>query len=360
MQRLLSTRPETQVVPNCKHDRRGFTLIELLVVIAIIAILIALLLPAVQQAREAARRTQCKNNLKQIGLGIHNFESTYRYIHAYARDIKPADYPTTPSNPYGAVATFGTLFQILPYIEQANIYDMFDKKRSYIDPINMPPNYGTMNPVAMKSAITAYQCPSTPGPPPSDYGPYFASVGLPLGPLVLPRTDYIPIRGIHSSLAVCAGMPSASTNNGMLGTPDLKDGWKIRFADVTDGLSNTICVAELAGKQKLYYRGRATGANTFTSSVTFAGAGLVLNTYYGDHNIGRQIRGYSGANLNNIYEPGCASINIVNENGLYSFHTGGAQVLLGDGSVRFLSENMASSILAAIVTRDNGEVAALE
>ncbi len=360
MQRSSSTRPATPVALYRTKDRRGFTLIELLVVIAIIAILIALLLPAVQQAREAARRTQCKNNLKQIGLGIHNFESTYRYIHAYARDIKPAEYPTTPSNPYGAVATFGTLFQILPFMEQNNIYEMFDKKRSYIDPINMPPNYGTINPVAMTSAITAYICPSTPSGMPSDYGPYFASVGLPLGPLVLPRTDYIPLRGLHSSLAVCAGQPGSSTNNGMLGTPDLKDGWKIKFADVTDGLSNTICIAELAGKQKLFYRGKRTGANTFTGSVTFAGAGLVLNTFYGDHNIGRQIRGYSGANLLNIYEPGCASINIVNENGLYSFHTGGAQVLLGDGSVRFLSENMASSILAAIITRDGGEVAALE
>ena len=337
-------------------DRSGFTLIELLVVIAIIAILIALLLPAVQQAREAARRTQCKNNLKQLGLAVHNFEGTYKYIPAHEIDIPVADYPTTPANAYGQRATFGTLFHLLPYIEQTAVYNLFDKKRSYVDPINMPPGYGTLSPTAMQGVITGFLCPSTPGTPPSDYGPYFAGAGIPLGPMVTPRTDYVPIQGLHSSLAVCAGQPNASTKNGMLGTTNSETAWKISFSAVTDGLSNTICFAECAAKQKLYYRGKPTGASTFTSSVTFAGAGLVLNSYYADHNIGRQIRGYSGANLSNIYEPGCSSINVVNENGLYSFHTGGVQVVLGDGSARFLSENMSSAILAGMITRDGGEV----
>ena len=361
---VLENTNETVPKPDSKRSRddakrlcpTGFTLIELLVVIAIIAILIALLLPAVQQAREAARRTQCKNNLKQLGLAVHNFEGTYKYIPAHERDIAAADYPTTPPNPYGSRATFGTLFHLLPYIEQTAIYSMFDTKRSYIDPINMIPNYGTLNPIATKSIISGFLCPSAPGTPPSDNGPYFASVGLPLGPFVTPRTDYVPIKGLHSSLAGCAGLPSVSTKNGMLGTTNSTTSWKIRFADVTDGLSNTICFAECAAKQKLYYRGRPTGATTFTSSVTFAGAGLVLNSYYADHNIARQIRGYSRANLLNIYEPGCSSINVVNENGLYSFHVGGVQVALGDGSARFLSENMSSTVLAAMITRDGGEV----
>lgn len=336
-------------------DRRGFTLIELLVVIAIIAILIALLLPAVQQARESARRTQCKNNLKQLGLAVHNFEGSYGYIHAHERDIPAAEYPT-PANIYGSRATFGTLFHLLPYIEQTAVYDLFDKKRSYIDPVNMTPAYGTLNPAANSSPIAAFLCPSTPGTPPSDYGPFFALSGIPLGPFVTPRTDYVPVKGLHRSLNGCAGGPSVDTKNGMLGTISAEKSWKIKFSDVTDGLSNTICFAECAAKQKLYYRGKPTGANTFTSDPSFAGAGLVLNSYYGDHNIGRQIRGYSGANLANIYEAGCSSINIVNENGLYSFHTGGVQVVLGDGSVRFLSENMASVILAGMITRDGGEV----
>jgi prepilin-type N-terminal cleavage/methylation domain-containing protein len=144
--------------------RSGFTLIELLVVIAIIAILIALLLPAVQQAREAARRSQCKNNMKQMALALHNFEETYKYVPAWSREIAPADYPTNPPNQYagfgaGARVTYGPLFQILPYLDQAAIYNLADTKRGYIDQVNMPPNYGTANPAAM-SPVSVYICPS--------------------------------------------------------------------------------------------------------------------------------------------------------------------------------------------------------
>jgi prepilin-type N-terminal cleavage/methylation domain-containing protein len=339
--------------------KKGFTLVELLVVIAIIGILVGLLLPAVQAAREAARRMSCGNNLKQIGLAVHNFESTYKYIHGSERDIIAAEYPT-PSNPYGQRATFGTLFHLLPYMEQASIYEMYDKKRSYIDPANMVPAYGTL-PVGAATTVTTFICPSTPGNIPSDYGPYFASVGLPLGPFVAPRTDYIPLKGVHNWLASCAGWTNtASTKNAMLGVTDLQNGWKIKFAQVTDGLSNTICVAELAGKQNTYYRGKKTGGSTFVSTPTFALWGLQLNSYYGDHNTARQIRGYSGANLNNIFERGCQSINVVNENGLYSFHTGGVQVVLGDGSVTFMSQNISSFVLAALITRDGGETATLD
>jgi prepilin-type N-terminal cleavage/methylation domain-containing protein len=334
--------------------RSGFTLIELLVVIAIIAILVALLLPAVQQAREAARRTQCKNNLKQIGLGLHNFEETYKYVPAWGKVIPLADYPTTPPNPYlpfgtDARTTFGPLFHILPYLEQANIYNMFDKKRSYVDPVNMTPNYGTV-PIAAMATVTSFICPSTPGNPPSDYGPFFAAAGLPLGPMVTPRTDYIPIRGVHSSLAVCAGMPNATTQNGMLGSNDTTTKFTVRFADVTDGLSNTIMIGELAGKQKLYFRGRSLPGSTLLDG------GLTLNSYYGDVNIAREMRGYSGANIATPTQAGCSSINVLNLNALYSFHTGGTQVVLGDGSARFISENISSQVFAAIVTRDGGEV----
>lgn len=350
-------------VPVQVTPRAGFTLIELLVVIAIIAVLVALLLPAVQQAREAARRSQCKNNLKQMALALHNFEETYKYVPAWTREIAPADYPTTPPNAYaafgaGARVTYGPLFQILPYLDQAVIYNLYDTKRGYIDSNNMPPNYGTASPAA-QVPVNLYICPSTPSSIPSDYGPYFASLGVNKGPLVLPRTDYVPVRGLHSSLAVCAGMANASTDNGMLGCPSDSTSkqtlWQIPFAKVTDGLSNTICFAEEAGKQTRYFRGQ-----TLPGLSTLADGGLALNCYYGEENIARQLHGYSGATITNPGLAGCAAINVYNDNGLYSFHVGGCHVVMGDGSVKFLSQNIASVVLAAIVTRDGGEAKSLE
>ena len=331
----------------------AFTLVELLVVIAIIGILVGLLLPAVQAAREAARRMQCSNNLKQMGLAIHNHESTYKYVPASEKDIPAASYPTPP-NPYGQRATFGTLFHLLPFIEQVSLYNLFDPKRSYIDPLNMPPPYGTAS-TAGFTKISAYVCPSTPGEPPSDYGPYFALIGLGSAPYVVPRTDYIPIKGLHgTSLAQCAGMPNANTRNGLLGTTSAEKKPTIRFSEVTDGLSNTILFGELAGRQKLYFRGRPVPGSTLTDG------GLTLNSYYGDHNASRELRSYSGANIATPSQTGCSPINIYNENGLYSFHTGGIQVCLGDGSVMFLSESLSARVFAALVTRDGGEAVPLE
>ena len=334
--------------------RTGFTLVELLVVIAIIGILVGLLLPAVQAAREAARRMQCSNNLKQMGLAIHNFESANKFLPACEKDIPAAAYPT-PSNPYGVRATYGTLFHLLPYLEQTQIYNLIDVRRSYIDPVNMQPNYGTANPLAA-TPVQAFICPSTPGNPPSDYGPYFASIGLNRGAYIAPRTDYIPIKGIHgASLGLCAGKPNTNTRNGLLGTSNPETKPTIKLAEVTDGLSNTVLFGELAGRQTKYFRGK-----TLPGRTTLADGGLTLNSYYADANTARELRSYSGADINNPGQTGCSVINVYNENGLYSFHPGGIQVAMGDGAVTFLSESVSAPVFAALVTRDGGEVATIE
>lgn len=211
----------------------------------------------------------------------------------------------------------------------------------------MPPPYGTLNPAGL-APIPAYICPSTPDAP-SDYGPYFQLLGFPPAAFILPRTDYAPIKGLHRSLAVCAGMPDRSTNNAMLGTEDSEKHFGIKFGEVTDGLSNTILIGEEAGRQKLYFRGKPIPGSTLLDG------GLTLNSYYGDHNVARQLRGYAGTDPSNPRLPGCSAINVFNENGLYSFHSGGIQVVLGDGSVQFLSENTATSIFASLITRNGGE-----
>jgi prepilin-type N-terminal cleavage/methylation domain-containing protein len=332
---------------------RGFTLVELLVVIAIIGVMVGLLLPAVQAAREAARRMSCSNNLKQLGLGLHNHESTFKWVPAWRTLFTAAEYPTTPVNPYFALtddakSPFGVLGQLLPYLEQGTITNLVDSRRSLIDPVNLPPPFpmGTNSP-ALFSPVPVFVCPSTPNAP-SDYGPYFAPLGFPANtPYILPRTDYIPLRGLHSSLAVCVGLPSANTHNAMLGTDDPISKRRIQFSEVRDGLTNTICLIELAGKQNLFFRGRPTGA-------------VSLNSFYGDWNIARHVRGLSGATIASPGQAGCSAINIFNDNNPYSFHPGGVQVLRGDGSVSFLSDSVTLQIFAALVSRNGGESFSLD
>ena len=329
--------------------KAGFTLVELLVVIAIIGILVGLLLPAVQAAREAARRMQCSNNLKQLGLAIHNHESTYKWIPTWCTELALTEAPTNPTNPLftatvDARRLMGAMGQLLPYIEQNNISNLFDLKRPLVDPVNsIAPLLGGTLPPAARAKVPVYVCPSTPDVP-SDYGAYFASILPPNTQYLLPRTDYVPIRGLHRSLAVCGGLPSTDTHNGLLGSQDPISKRKVKFGECSDGLSNTICFVELAGKQQIYFRGKP-----------MPGV-LTLNSFYGDWNVARHLRGYSGATIADPEQAGCSSMNIVNQNGPYSFHTGGVQLVRGDGSVAFFSDSISPLAFIALVTRDGGEV----
>lgn len=331
--------------------KAGFTLVELLVVIAIIGILVGLLLPAVQAAREAARRMQCSNNLKQLGLAIHNHESTYKWIPIWGVQLDQAtEAPTNPTNPYfnltaDARRLMGAMGQLLPYLEQNNLSSLFDLKRPLVDPVNSaPPFPGATNSTAVFAKLPVFVCPSTPDVP-SDYGTYFVPIGFPSNtPYILPRTDYVPIRGLHESLNVCNGT-NLRTHNGLLGAefPILKR--KVKFGECSDGLSNTICFVELAGKQQIYFRGKPLPGI------------LTLNSFYGDWNVARHIRGLSGATVAAPEQAGCSTMNIVNQNNPYSFHTGGVQLVRGDGSVTFVADSISTPVFIGLVTRDGGEVA---
>jgi prepilin-type N-terminal cleavage/methylation domain-containing protein/prepilin-type processing-associated H-X9-DG protein len=290
---------------------RGFTLIELLVVIAIIAILIALLLPAVQQAREAARRAKCKNNLKQIGLAIHNYHDTFRvfppgYISRNVSSMDPASAETGPGFSWGTM--------ILPYLDQGPLFEHFDFRDECTDPHNL--DHG-------QELLTIFECPSDPG------SERF-TVNDGANDIELAKANYVGIYG-YGSVTMAPGNPNP---------PGLfYRNSKVKMADILDGSSNVLMVGERASAHDFqpgvapvdsystWYAavpGVTRPAGMMMASMTEGPASLILGHV-----------GQSAPML--MHHPPNTTNHIVN---FSSRHTGGMQFLMSDGSVHFLSENI--------------------
>lgn len=311
-----------EVTARRRKLKTGFTLIELLVVIAIIAILIALLLPAVQQAREAARRTQCKNNLKQLSLSMHNYHDVYNML------------------PLGMVYDINWRVSILPYLEQGTVYSQLD--------LNIPikgdtPNANTQ--VLSRLVMSSMLCPSNVVDPVKNnaYGKNGELLMLP---------NYVGIAG-----AVDNSLP----NNALSGRCRRFYGWhcdngpmeingKVAFKDITDGLSNCLLLGEQSGRDEgmLYgdrrssYRGgwHGTGDTKQTKDlVTGIGAGSTPIQYP----------------LNSTCDDFWAcQVPYLNSHILNSEHPGGVQFGLSDGSVRFVSENISLETLKLLAMKADG------
>jgi prepilin-type N-terminal cleavage/methylation domain-containing protein/prepilin-type processing-associated H-X9-DG protein len=345
-------------LPRTFRRLGGFTLVELLVVIAIIGVLVALLLPAVQAAREAARRMQCGNNLKQIGLALHNHENVYNYMPPWAFDFTTNP---NPQNPLGNQRQgHAPLGMILPYIEQQNVMAGLRVDRSVNDPLNWPPNYGTAT--VATTTVKSYVCPSTPKRV-IDYSPWFASLGVPnRGPFTVGPTDYAAMRGAHGNFRrLCAPtLPDPPDEVGGLGgkgtatpTGQLETG-KVRFAQFEDGTSNTFVFGETAGKHQVYVR----GPKALMPSAAPPDPGWALNAAYFDYNTAIRIRGLSNDGL--AADTACCVVNCRNDAGagggqILSFHPSGANMLRGDGSVQLLSQSTAAGVVGALVSRNGGE-----
>jgi prepilin-type N-terminal cleavage/methylation domain-containing protein/prepilin-type processing-associated H-X9-DG protein len=307
-----STTMKRSLLPP-QRTRYGFTLIELLVVIAIVGILIALLLPAVQKVREAANRAKCANNLKQMGLALHNYHDSYESFP-----------PGQVENPKKHVWTAYTL----PYFEQDNIYRQYDfAVHWYQDP--------NTNVVVLPLKI--FQCPSAPPDRVEDPQDQRAGVTVPAS-----CSDYGAIGNVDQALVDNGFIPGPlpAKPNGVLA-----DQHPTRIAEITDGTSETMVVGEIAGRPTHY----VTGGKV----VPYDPAHPVYGAGWADWDNGFQIHGSAGDGLT---EPGPCGVNCNNNKGIYSFHPGGANILFADGSVRFLRETVSIATVAALATRNGGEV----
>jgi prepilin-type N-terminal cleavage/methylation domain-containing protein/prepilin-type processing-associated H-X9-DG protein len=360
--------------------RRGaFTLIELLVVIAIIAILIGLLLPAVQKVREAAARMQCQNNLKQLGLALHNYHDSHKCFPPDQQDLKFPDPGAISLAQSSGNASLGHgLFTlILPYIEQDNIYKQIDTTKSLFNPINLPPPFGTN--LAFSQVVPIYLCPSSPAPATLNY--YNCLLGDPgwgLIPAVNPnpptmifaRTDYGPLPGTHRSPLITLYCPPSylttynADNGGETGTltysPYAGVG-KRTIASVSDGLSNTIVIGEDSARPVGYNKQHTQYSNNVYSAVLGPNHivdGEINPTPGGGGGWGDPFSYFhlaGAANDNSGSRNGPCIMNCTSDNELYSFHTGGCNFLFGDGHIQFIADST-PPIIVGLLTRNGGEV----
>ena len=372
-----------------KELRAAFTLVELLVVIAIIGILVGLLLPAVQAAREAARRMQCSNNLKQLGLAVHNFESARRQL---PTSLRP------PSNlaSSGEQSRVSVLTDLLPYLEQTAVFDRYNKAINWNQGVNIP---------LSQTRIPAFICPTNPDGGVLDTAPPGSTAAYIPG--IASATDYSPIFGIAPGVftqllgipapdsfrdpaEIFAGVnppytyvrgffPKNATINSGTGLQTSKGA---TFSNVSDGLSNTIAIAESSGRPFVYVKRRKLGGgNALTDTDASSSTTDRLNSggwarpasdiiLFGSTNDPRGVLGgtiafntTNGHNLRGLtYTAQGVAQTILGlpiathgTGAPYSFHTGGANFTRGDGSVQFLSDSIDFRSFISLATVSGGE-----
>lgn len=305
-------------MPTLHRRLAAFTLVELLVVIAVIGVLISLLLPAVQQAREAGRRSQCSNNLKQVGLAYQCYESAYQSF--------PPGYISDQTKPAG----WGIF--LLPYIELKTLYDQYNFKL---------PFFAGNNQQIANTSIPCFLCPSAP-----IRGPYSYTLNYPGFPSVswqASASDYSPLARVHEDL-VNTFLGLGYTAEQRMGA--LQPDKPTTPNAISDGLSHTILVAEMAGKNDLWQNGK--NFNQQLSGMYGGQGGWADATSAASVLIGSTSDGSTA--------PGDNGINCSNDYGLYSFHRVLANSLFADGSVRSLSTEIDIRELVGLVTRAGGEI----
>lgn len=328
------------------RKRRAFTLVELLVVIAIIGTLVALLLPAVQSARESARRTSCTNNMKNLGLAILNFHDSHKKLPTSNRA------PGVVNSPRYSWATL-----MLPYFEEQNTYDRYDFKTNWSNP--------TTNFAVVSTRLNVFECPSVPDDRVLDGDLQYWTQGFASwkeSQCAAP-SDYVPIVQVEQRLADIQLVDDTPDKTGMLARNTIST-----LKHVSDGTSHTIMLAESAGRPFVW---RASGRVGDLATNRLNGGGWCRAA----SDIGLDGSSYDGTTF-----PGPCAVNCTNgedylkggsddksivplpfygaygTSETFAFHPAGANVLFGDGSVQLISENVDIRIYARLVTRKGGEV----
>jgi prepilin-type N-terminal cleavage/methylation domain-containing protein/prepilin-type processing-associated H-X9-DG protein len=341
-----------------RRTRAAFTLIELLVVIAIIGVLVALLVPAVQTVREAANRATCQNNLKQIGLAVHAYHDSKKVLPQNHR----------PTSAAASTVRERWFTKVLPYLEQTPLYSQYDESSNWDSTSGSNPPSGSGYPgnlYVAQTQLAIAQCPSTPDAGRVDYNP--ANGGW-TGPGIA-TTDYAGIYGVHPLFWAANGLTPPANPYGAINNNLGADSLPIAITDIKDGTSNTILVAESAGRPFVYSNGGVRQSLDVTT-VEVNGGGWVRpaseiwligfadkggNTPGGPF----AVNAANGLSAGGVYPlksvPSTGPLGTDGSGQIYGFHSGGASVLLADGSVRLLDTSIAPATLQALVTRANND-----